>query len=732
MKNKFLPRLAGVLLALMVICVASSATFASATIVIENGDAAGVGFNDPTPVSPIGGNSGTTLGQQRLIAFQAAANIWGATLTSGPTITIHATWAALTCGANSAVLGSAGNSGNIWRDFAGAPFPATWYGNALANALSGIDRNGPTAEINAQFNVNIGTPGCLENSHWYYGLDNKHGATGVDLVAVLMHEFAHGLGFQTFTSSSTGVQAGNAQNGFFPSIYDRFLFDNTAGKTWAQMTTDAERQASAINTNNLVWTGLQVDADAPGVLSGTPRLRVNSPPAIAGNYQIGAAAFGPPLSSPGITANVVLATPNDGCSALTNGAAISGKIALIDRGSCTFVSKVKNAQNAGAVGVIIADNVVNSTPPGMGGSDPTITIPAVSITMADGNTIKGQLPSVNATLFVDASSTAGADPSGRPLMFTPNPVQGGSSVSHWDSSALPNQLMEPSINGDLFHSVTTPQDLTFSLLRDIGWCCAPPPPPTPPANNNFANAQAISGCSGSVNGTNLGATHESGEPSHDPGGSPSGSSVWYLWQAPSSGSVTMTTAGSNYDTLLAVYTGTSVNALATIAKNDDVDPIAGIVTSSVTFTATAGTVYQIAVDGWDIARGNITLNWTESGCTTAPTLLLEQGTGQAAALDSVTQTRGPFSKVDMFNFSSDQRTRLVLFTLDLGQSNSTGLIVQIGGVPVTIENVGPVPGQPQFSQIVVMLDPSVPVGTVNVTVTLNGATSNIGTVTITP
>ena len=194
----------------------------------------------------------------------------------------------------------------------------------------------------------------------------------------------------------------------------------------------------------------------------------------------------------------------------------------------------------------------------------------------------------------------------------------------------------------------------------------------------------------------------------------------------------MTTAGSNYDTLLAVYTGTSVNALATIAKNDDVDPIAGILTSSVTFTATAGTVYKIAVDGWDIARGNIILNWTESGCSIAPTLLLEQGTGQAAALDSVTQTRGPFSKVDMFNFSSDQRTRLVLFTSDLGQSNSTGLIVQIGGVSVPIENVGPVPGQPQFSQIVVMLDPSVPIGTVNVTVTLNGATSNIGTVTITP
>jgi uncharacterized protein (TIGR03437 family) len=162
-------------------------------------------------------------------------------------------------------------------------------------------------------------------------------------------------------------------------------------------------------------------------------------------------------------------------------------------------------------------------------------------------------------------------------------------------------------------------------------------------------------------------------------------------------------------------------------KNDDVDP-GNITTSTVTFNATAGTLYRIAVDGWGNARGNIVLNWTESGC-----LLIEEGTtNQAAALDSVTQTRGPFSKTGLFNFSSDQSTRLVLFTTNLGQSNSTGLSVQMGGVSVPIENVGPVPGQPQFSQIVVRLDPSLPTGTLNVTVTLNGATSNIGTVNIIP
>ena len=149
---------------------------------------------------------------------------------------------------------------------------------------------------------------------------------------------------------------------------------------------------------------------------------------------------------------------------------VAGKIALIDRGNCTFVVKTKNAQNAGATAVIIADNVSNPTPPGMSGTDPTITISTVSITQANGNTIKGQLSAgVNATLFSDTSTTAGTDSARRPLMFAPNPLEGGSSVSHWDNSLLPNQLMEPNIAGDLSHAVSPPLDLTLSLFKDIGW-----------------------------------------------------------------------------------------------------------------------------------------------------------------------------------------------------------------------------------------------------------------------
>src|SRR5262245_42697388 len=121
----------------------SAPTFGAATIVIQNGNAAGVGFNDPTPAAPVGGNPGTTLGQQRLNAFQAAANVWGAQLNSTSTIIVLATMEPLTCTATTAVLGSAGPR-SVWRDFTGAPLSATWYHAALANARFGADLDGGT------------------------------------------------------------------------------------------------------------------------------------------------------------------------------------------------------------------------------------------------------------------------------------------------------------------------------------------------------------------------------------------------------------------------------------------------------------------------------------------------------------------------------------------------------------------------------------------------------------
>ncbi|MDT5269453.1 MAG: hypothetical protein QOH49_1639 [Acidobacteriota bacterium] len=469
MKRNFISKLIVFAFAFVLALAAVADARAAATIIIQNNDSANVGFNDTTPAAPVGSNTGTTVGQQRLNAFQFAANVWGATIKSDVPITIRASWAPLNCTTGGATLGAAGSVG-IFRDFPGAPVAGTWYSGALANALSGFDLNTNQPEISAQFNSNLGNTGCLDGTHFYLGLDNKHGSD-IDLVSVLIHEFAHGLGFQTFTNSGTGAQASGQSGSAFPSIYDRFLSDNTTGKNWTQMT-NAERQASAINTGNLVWTGAQTGADLHGVL-GTPRARVNAPSTIAGSYAVGTAEFGPAVSPGGTTANVAQAAPADGCSALTNASTVSGRVALIDRGGCTFVSKVKNAQNAGAVGVIIVNNVTGDLIQ-MGGGDATITIPTLMVSLTDGSTLKSQLTAAeNATLLLDNNVPSGVDAQGRARMYAPSTVSAGSSVSHWDTGLYANQLMEPDISGDLIHSVGVPADLTGSQLRDVGWAFNP-------------------------------------------------------------------------------------------------------------------------------------------------------------------------------------------------------------------------------------------------------------------
>jgi subtilisin-like proprotein convertase family protein len=127
-----------------------------------------------------------------------------------------------------------------------------------------------------------------------------------------------------------------------------------------------------------------------------------------------------------------------------------------------------------------------------------------------------------------------------------------------------------------------------------------------PSNDSFANAQPLSGNSGTITGTNNGATKENGEPNH--AGNIGGSSVWYTWTAPASGKWTFDTAGSNFDTLLAVYIGSNIGSISLIASNDD----AGVAdrTSRLSFDAISGTVYRIAVDGYIGLAGAIRLNWS--------------------------------------------------------------------------------------------------------------------------
>ncbi len=458
-------------LALLISIALASSAFANATITIVNADTAGKGFNDPTPATPVGGNTGTTLGEQRLIAFRYSADIWAHLINSKVEIVVSATFAPINRGTDSCnILGAAGPADFV-TNFTNAPKQNVWYPIALANSIAGRDLRPNDPDITAQFNSLIDDPTqCPTGGTWYYGLDGNHGAGKVDLVVVLLHELAHGLGISGTTSVTTGDDANN-----LPSIHELHTLDTTTGLRWDQMTSD-QRRSSTLNTGHLVWDGTSTRLNANEVLGNVTALTVSTPPAVARNFDIGTAAFGPRADRTALTGTIVAAaddantdgpTTTDGCSPYTNASAINGNIALVDRGTCTFVIKAKNAQAAGASALVVADNRKDTCiPPGMAGDDATITIPIISISQDDGTAIRAQVVNgVSASLRVDPSTLAGATNTGLLRLYAPCTVSAGSSVFHWDVTAFPNLLMEPNINGDLPHAV----DLTINQLIDMGW-----------------------------------------------------------------------------------------------------------------------------------------------------------------------------------------------------------------------------------------------------------------------
>jgi hypothetical protein len=141
---------------------------------------------------------------------------------------------------------------------------------------------------------------------------------------------------------------------------------------------------------------------------------------------------------------------------------------------------------------------------------------------------------------------------------------------------------------------------------------------------------------------------------------------------------------------------------------------------------------KVGADGslYYLARGSGSLFRVQF---TEPALISEPNTDSAVALDSVTLVRDPFALVNPFNFSSDQRTRLMLFGMNLDLlpgENSSAVTARLEDAsqnvfPLTVEFVGKVPGFNWLTEIVVRLPDNTPVNqTLNVSVTLRGKTSN--------
>ncbi|MEL7195195.1 MAG: T9SS-dependent M36 family metallopeptidase [Bacteroidota bacterium] len=278
-----------------------------------------------------------------------------------------------------------------WHDTDGAEGPeyTITRGNNVyatedrnADNVPGYAPNGGGA-LNFDFPLNINQqPSAYEDA----------AITNLFYLNNIMHDIWYHYGFD---EASGNFQENNYGKGGIGGDYVNADAQDGGGTNNANFGTPPEGGNPRMQM--FLWTGGNGLADL---------LNVNSPAGISGLYQGAEAGFGPALPATPITEDVVLVddgtnpNPNDGCTPLINAAQIDGKIAIVERGNCAFVVKVQEAQDAGAVAVIVVNNQPGA-PFAMGGASSTITIPSIMISQADGNAIISQLNSgnpVNATL----------------------------------------------------------------------------------------------------------------------------------------------------------------------------------------------------------------------------------------------------------------------------------------------------------------------------------------------
>jgi hypothetical protein len=224
------------------------------------------GWNDSTSRAAAGGNTGTTLGQQRQNALREAARLLGTQLKSPVPIRVQACWEDLG-GGNSVTLAHAGpsdihiNEKYLPRNqtfYAGTP--ATKLGGTGACGLSG-GPCGTSFDVRAGFNTQIDTPNALGSAGFYYGFTPVSGFTNdVDFIAVAMHEITHGLGFLSLVNvDAADGPVGEKPNGFDDIYAANIVAVDADGFQYKRFTeiSDAERAAAMTSNVNLRWDGTE-------------------------------------------------------------------------------------------------------------------------------------------------------------------------------------------------------------------------------------------------------------------------------------------------------------------------------------------------------------------------------------------------------------------------------------------------------------------------------------------
>jgi hypothetical protein len=455
------------------LCIVHLQAQSPAQFVFITNDPTGVGFNDNTAASTLsvqvlGNNPGNTVGELRRNVLEAAGARWSQFLNSQIPILVDVDFEDLG-GSSAGGIALAGASASSYvRNFPNAPRPGIYYPLALANSLADADLRPNLSDIDITVNSNAELDGNSGLS-WYYGLDGNTPSNLVNFSDVIAHELGHGLGFASFANLETGAFAFGD-----PDIFSTLIYDSEVFLSWESMN-DSERLTSATNDPFVVWFGPYSNTAADGVNDYIASGKQNV--TIAGtSFPAQQASFSSNISENGITGNLALVNDgvditSDAAQVIINTTELSGKIALVDRGIVTFNLKVSRAQDAGALAVVIANNVGGDaliTPSG----ESTDPVPVIFVSENSGINLKALLNSgnpVNVTLFTSLLTVnegeSATEFQTNIRLHAPATLAPGSSVSHWSADAFPNLLMEPNNSSGLNANL----DLSPLLMKDIGW-----------------------------------------------------------------------------------------------------------------------------------------------------------------------------------------------------------------------------------------------------------------------
>jgi len=447
---------------------------------VQYSDPIDFGFDDSTPVDAVPGNPATTLGGQRVAVFERALDIWGSRLDGNARIRIEASFDDLGCD-ESTTLGLGGTRALV-RNFAGAPFFDINYPLAIATAISGRNFEDFDADIGVRFNFRIDSGACTESlDGFWYGLDARSPPPfrTASFLELVLHELAHGLGFQSLTDPDNREFFGESET---PDVLSRLTFDLQRDASWNELT-PIERVQSATSGDNLVFIGERTNLRASERLLPPGRITLNPGAPSAQSRVAWIQGYPPFVPTAGLTRPVAIAQgpgPSPpasdpwhrslACESLDNPAELAGKLALVRRGDCFFAEKWQNVFDAGAAGMILVDNQAEGSDGAIQRDfgialDRNLPIPIWIVSDATG----GRLLQLSADGLVRLGYALDEPPRGTSEGFInlqASTETTGSNVSHFATSLAPNSLMNPNLAnfayaGDL--------DQVPELLYDLGW-----------------------------------------------------------------------------------------------------------------------------------------------------------------------------------------------------------------------------------------------------------------------